>query len=265
MDEQDVKIVPFPTGRNIVIDAGRLGTPRHIIYGLLEFDITGARQAIRQHKAETGESLSFTAFIVTCLGKAIASQPSVQAYRDWRNRLFLFSDVDVVIMIETEKDGVALPHIVRGANRKSFRQIHDEIRAVQAKPVRSEQKRGLAQWGARAPRFVRDLFYWGLRKNPRLFKKHAGTVVVTAVGMFGKGGGWGIGFLPMHTLGLTLGGIAQKPALENGQIVAREYLSVTLSFDHDIVDGAPAARFTEQLRELVESSYGLASMNDPGC
>ncbi len=34
-------------------------------------------------------------------------------------------------------------------------------------------------------------------------------------------------------------------------------LSVTVSFDHDIVDGAPAARFTSQLKSLIESGYGL--------
>ena len=37
----------------------------------------------------------------------------------------------------------------------------------------------------------------------------------------------------------------------------RDYLSLTISFDHDIIDGAPAARFTERLKELIESSYGL--------
>ena len=38
-----------------------------------------------------------------------------------------------------------------------------------------------------------------LRKYPHRFKQVAGTVIVTAVGMFGKGGGWGITFLPLHT------------------------------------------------------------------
>jgi 2-oxoacid dehydrogenases acyltransferase (catalytic domain) len=37
----------------------------------------------------------------------------------------------------------------------------------------------------------------------------------------------------------------------------RDYLSMTISFDHDIIDGAPAARFTQRLKELIESGYGL--------
>ena len=107
------------------------------------------------------------------------------------------------------------------------------------------------------PAVIRDLFYWVIRKNPPWFKEYAGTVVVTSVGMFGQGGGWGLGFLPMHTLGLTIGGIAEKPGVREGHIEIREYLNLTISFDHDIVDGAPAARFAQRLKELIESGYGL--------
>jgi pyruvate/2-oxoglutarate dehydrogenase complex dihydrolipoamide acyltransferase (E2) component len=75
--------------------------------------------------------------------------------------------------------------------------------------------------------------------------------------MFGTGGGWGI--TPTnYTLQLTVGGIARKPGLtEDDEIEPREYLHVTATFDHDVVDGAPAARFLERLRELVEGAHGL--------
>jgi hypothetical protein len=43
--------------------------------------------------------MSFTAFIVASLSRAVASIPQVQAYRDWRGRLVVFHDVDVVTMI----------------------------------------------------------------------------------------------------------------------------------------------------------------------
>jgi pyruvate/2-oxoglutarate dehydrogenase complex dihydrolipoamide acyltransferase (E2) component len=66
-------------------------------------------------------------------------------------------------------------------------------------------------------------------------------------------------FLPYHTLGLTVGGIAQKPGIVDGRIEAREFLDLTISLDHDIVDGAPAARFAQQFKGLVESGYGLIS------
>ena len=74
--------------------------------------------------------------------------------------------------------------------------------------------------------------------------------------MFGKGAGWGIP-LTGHALYITLGGIAEKPGVVDGPIALREYLSLTMSFDHSNVDGAPAARFTGRLKDPIESGYGL--------
>jgi hypothetical protein len=81
-------------------------------------------------------------------------------------------------------------------------------------------------------------------------------MALTAVGMFGAGSGWGLA-LTAHTLGVTVGGISTKPAVIDGRVVTREYLSLTVDFDHDIVDGAPAARFVQHLKELIERGDGL--------
>ena len=75
--------------------------------------------------------------------------------------------------------------------------------------------------------------------------------------MFGKGLGWGIPSPTPHSLFLTLGGISQKTGVVEEHIALRDSLSLTVSFDHDIIDGAPAARFTQRLKELIESGYGL--------
>lgn len=253
MEEADYEILPFPSDRRTVVDAGRLASRRHIIHALIEVDVTQARKLLRIAKA-SGSNISFTAFVVACLSQAIVSARGVQAYRDWRGRLVLFDDVDVVTMIEPEAGAVAIPHIVRAANRKTVRQISDEVRSVQTRPESSQQKGGLVALGQRVPWLVRRPFYWALRKNPHWFKQAAGTVIVTSVGMFGQGGGWGLTFLPMHTLGLTMGGIARKPGLHDGEIAIREILDLTISLDHDIVDGAPAARFVHTLRDLIEKA-----------
>ena len=251
-------VEPFPAARQLIVEAGRLGSRRPLIHGLLEIDVTRARTHLREHKARTGETLSFTAFIVACFAQAIDTNKQVQAYRDWRNRLIIFDEVDVVTLIETERGGVTLPHIIRAANRKSFREIHDEIRAVQTTPRRSAQRSSpLMRLAPHVPAFFRQMFYWLLRKSPQRLKRYSGTCLVTSVGMFGRGSGWGFGFLPFHTLGLTVGGIAEKPGVVEGRIEIREYLSLTITFDHDVVDGAPAARFAQRLKEHLESGYGL--------
>ncbi|MGE5141535.1 MAG: 2-oxo acid dehydrogenase subunit E2 [Rudaea sp.] len=255
--EGGYQVLPFAPERRIVADSGRMAHSRHVSYGLLEIDVTRPRESMRRHKEQTGETLSFTAFIVACLARAVKAYPSVQAYRSGGNRLVVFDDVDVVTMIETKVDKVALPHVIRAADRKTFREIHDEIRAVQSSPARSAQTNSLMQLGPRAPSFVRDLFYWFMKRDVRRFKAFSGTVVVTSVGMFGRGSGWGLSFLPMHTLGLTIGSIAPKPGVVDGRVEIREHLCLTLAIDHDVVDGAPAARFVGLLIESIESGYGL--------
>jgi pyruvate/2-oxoglutarate dehydrogenase complex dihydrolipoamide acyltransferase (E2) component len=81
-------------------------------------------------------------------------------------------------------------------------------------------------------------------------------VGVTSVGMFGAGGGWGIPF-QVHTLNVVIGGIVERAVFVEGRVVPHEFVDLTLSFDHDVVDGAPAARFVARLRELIGSADGL--------
>jgi pyruvate/2-oxoglutarate dehydrogenase complex dihydrolipoamide acyltransferase (E2) component len=107
------------------------------------------------------------------------------------------------------------------------------------------------------PRLFSALFKMAGRRDPTMVVAMSGTVGVTAVGMFGEGqGGWGIYTMP-YSLGLVVGSIAWKPAIVDGRIEPREILNLTVVFDHNIVDGGPAARFTRRLVELIESGYGL--------
>jgi pyruvate/2-oxoglutarate dehydrogenase complex dihydrolipoamide acyltransferase (E2) component len=223
-------------------------------------DVTGPREYIRQHKAKTGESLSFTAFFITCLSKAVDEDKYMHAYRKWGNRLVLFDDVDVTTVVEHEMDEVriATPYVVRAANKKTLREIHSEIRASQEQKARESKKMPWYEnWFFSLPSPFRVFLFRSLERSPHLRKKIEGTVMVTAVGMFGKGSAWGIP-MTVYTLCLTLGGISQKPGVVQGKIEVREYLSLTVSVNHDIVDGAPLARFMARLKELVESGYGLA-------
>jgi pyruvate/2-oxoglutarate dehydrogenase complex dihydrolipoamide acyltransferase (E2) component len=62
---------------------------------------------------------------------------------------------------------------------------------------------------------------------------------------------------PGHPLTITVGGITKKPGVIDGKIEIREYINITISFNHDIIDGAPAARFVSRLKELIESGFDL--------
>jgi pyruvate/2-oxoglutarate dehydrogenase complex dihydrolipoamide acyltransferase (E2) component len=250
--------IPFPRDRRNVVDALEVGRRRHVVHALLEIDVTRARRLLRAHAARGGERLSFTAFVVACVARAIEAHPLLHACRDWTGRLVLFDEVDVVTIVEAEAGAVAVPHVVRAANRRTLRELHEEIRTVQARPATSAQRSGWMMRVSHAvPGFLRRGVFRALRRNPRSLKRVAGTTLVTAVGMFGSGAGWGVGIVPLHTLAVTVGAVAEKPAVVDGRVEPREQLHLTLSFDHDVVDGAPAARFARTLRELLEGADGV--------
>jgi hypothetical protein len=240
-----------------MVDGGRLGRRKHTIHALVEFDITSARQEIRRYRSRTGEPLSFSAYFLSCLGRAIELDKQIHAYRNLRRQFVIFDEVDVNMLFEVNVDGrkTIRPHIVRGVNRMTARDIQDEISRFQAGHESSRESKFIERF-VRLPGFARRLFLWLLFRNPRAIKQLYGTVLVTSVSMFGTGSGWGIP-MPNHSLQITLGGIAEKPGVVAHRIEPRQYLSVTVSFDHDVVDGAPVARFTQRLRKLIESGYGL--------
>jgi pyruvate/2-oxoglutarate dehydrogenase complex dihydrolipoamide acyltransferase (E2) component len=263
MSDEEFQVVSIPVQRRFSLDAGRMGRNRHIIYGLAEIDVTVARRFIRGHEAATGEKLSFTAYIVYCLAKAIDRHKEIHAYRNWRGQLVIFEAVNIVIMVEVTAGGrrVPSPYVLKAANRKTFRQIHDEIRAIQSKPQAREEQR-FTGWFLRLPWPLRRMFYWTAQRFPQHFRDMNSSVLVTAVGMFSRGASWAI-TKPSHTLTLALGGIAEKPGVVDGRIEVREYLHLTLSVDHDIVDGAPIARFGRDFATYVEEGYGLAGQDGP--
>jgi pyruvate/2-oxoglutarate dehydrogenase complex dihydrolipoamide acyltransferase (E2) component len=89
------------------------------------------------------------------------------------------------------------------------------------------------------------------------FKRTMGTVSVTAISLLGGGSmSWGIP-IGIHPLLIAVGGIAKRSGVIQEQIVIREYVGLTVMFDHDVTDGAPVAHFIGYLRELMEDGYGL--------
>jgi len=262
------RVIDLTPGRRVWLNTLDLSWPPHAIYGLLEVDVTIARQFIAEHKARTGEALSFTGYLTYCLARAVDEDKAVQACLKGHKQIVIFDDVDVALMVEGKvgEKRALMGHIIRGANRKTYRQIHDEIRAVQSTPV--PPGRGMPGWFRSAmllpwplSRLVKALLGMVVRRDPAVLVSMAGTVAVTSVGMFGGGhSGWGL--TPTgNSLGLVVGGTALKPTIVEGRIEPREILSLTVMFNHDVIDGGPATRFTRRLVELIESGCGLCEQD----
>jgi pyruvate/2-oxoglutarate dehydrogenase complex dihydrolipoamide acyltransferase (E2) component len=258
------QVVDLTPRRRAWLNILDLPRPTHPMYGLLEVDVTTIREFIAGHKARTGESLSFTGYLAFCLARAVEEYKEVQTYRRGNRQLALFDEVDVGLMIERQsgEKRVLSGYVVRDASQKTYREIHQEIRSAQSTPMDPSEE--IPRWFLSAmllpwpfSRLVKALLGWATRRNPTIPVSMAGTVGITSVGMFSKGhSGWGFE-VTRHSLDLVVGSITWKPAVVEGGIEPREILNLTLVFDHDVIDGAPAARFTRRLVGLIESGYGL--------
>jgi pyruvate/2-oxoglutarate dehydrogenase complex dihydrolipoamide acyltransferase (E2) component len=223
------------------------------IHGLLQFDVTDAHAYLHT----TDPPLSFTAFIVSAVARSASAHPEVHAYRNWRGKLVIHHHVDVATLVEvaTPEGSFPLAHLVRDADRRSLSEISSEIGGIKRDPSAGGSGRlfqKTAPWVSRLPGAV-GLFYVLAARSVRL-RQMTGTVSVTSVGMFGGGGGFGIGHPTVQTLTVLVGGISESPWIRDGQIVRRKILDLTVTVDHNVVDGAPAARFVADLRQMIESS-----------
>lgn len=127
------QVMPYTKIRRIMAAEFRSSRGTPMIHGLIEVDVSKARAYLRDQKAKTGEALSFTAFLITCLAQAVEEHKTVQASRKRNKCLILFDDVDVLTYID--RGGAPMPYIIRSANHKTVREIHQEIRAAQVEDV----------------------------------------------------------------------------------------------------------------------------------
>lgn len=249
--------LPFPRHRLGTVDFLKITNDRPIIHGLIEVDMTDALNTIHEYEQRTGDDISVVAFMAYCLGRAIDQDKTVQAFRIG-SKLIVFDDVDVNIMIERQlgEGKIVTTYVLRQTNKRGVLEMCDEIRTAQQTPLNQGRSLKLLSRYTLLPAFIRYQMLRILQRLPALWKDMGGTTAITSVGMFGEGSGWGIPVVPVAIM-LTLGGMGKKPAVVDGRIEIRDLLCVTVSFDHAITDGAPAARFTTRLKHLIESCAGL--------
>lgn len=250
----------LPPSRQLVIAGFRAGRRRVPMYGLLDLDVTAAKQLMESVEPR----LSMTAFVIASVARAAAAHPAVHAYRNWRGKLVTHRFVDVATMVEvpTSEGPFALVHTVQDADTRTVADLSLELREAKGSPTRDRAGRfwidGFGPALAHFPGAVRALY--AVINRSVAIRQRVGTVAVTAVGMFAGGAGFGLTPLTLMSCEVIVGGMSRRPRVVDGDIQIRDVLDVTLVVDHTLVDGAPAARFAAALRELIETA---AVLKDP--
>ena len=106
------------------------------------------------------------------------------------------------------------------------------------------------------PKSIVLFIFRRILKNHKLVKKYSGTVFVTSVSMFSNVPGFVIPFAGgPKAASFAVGSVVKKPVVKRDEIRIREIVNLTAIFNHDLVDGAPAARFINCLRRYIEHDY----------
>ena len=246
------KFIPLSINRQILIASASVTREKNAIHGFTEVDISISRRLIKEHYERTGEKLSLTAYIVACLAQVVKEFPQMNSFIKGR-RIVNLDDVTISVLVEREINGEQVPEPVgiKETQYKTFYQIQKEIR--EAKKIKSDRLGSLENqaWIRFIPNFLLKTFVRLADKNISMAKRY-GKIAVTAVGMFSNEPFW---FLPhgSGTVLITVGSISNKVVEIDGKFVSREHLCLTASFDHNIIDGAPAARFMNRLIEEIKS------------
>jgi pyruvate/2-oxoglutarate dehydrogenase complex dihydrolipoamide acyltransferase (E2) component len=247
---------PLSFNRRAVIASASVTRDKSSIHAMTQVDISEPRRRMRDYFEATGEKISLTAYVVHCLGATIVEHPQLNCFRSGRKRVTL-QDATVSVLVERKYEGEQVPEpvVIRGTSEKNVLEIQREIRKAQSKQGDKLGSLSAMTLIRMIPGFLLRTFIRMADRNKRMGVRY-GKLAVTAIGMFARDAVW---FVPhgTATVLVTVGGIEQKVIPVGETFETREHLCLTLSFDHDLVDGAPAARFVKDFAERVRSGEGI--------
>jgi pyruvate dehydrogenase E2 component (dihydrolipoamide acetyltransferase) len=183
-------------------------------------------QLLPSIEKKTGYRLSFTEVIVKAVGLVLARYPAVNA-SIIQNEIVYNDSVNIGLAVAVE-DGLMVP-VLKNVNTKGLSTLTAEAKEI-GKLAR-EQK-----------------------LKPDQLK--GSTFTISNLGMYAIDAFTPIINLP-ETAILGIGRILEKPVVINQEIVIRPMMTVSLSFDHRAIDGAPAAAFLTELKYILENPFEL--------
>jgi pyruvate dehydrogenase E2 component (dihydrolipoamide acetyltransferase) len=223
---EPVETVPFSSVRAVVAERMASSHSQTAPVTLTtEADAT-ALVKLRGALAHDGIEASYTDLFACVLGRALRDHPALNAslegdhIRRWR-------EVHLGVAVDTER-GLLAP-VIRNVDRKGLRQIAEEMKDLTER----------ARAGLCTPDELRG-----------------STFTLTNLGMFGIDAFTPLINLPECAI-LGVGRIKAQPVVVEGAVVGREMVWLSLTFDHRLVDGGPAARFLQRMAQLIERPHLL--------
>ena len=185
-----------------------------------------ARRSINAMLEKEGRKVSLNDLIIRATAATLRRHPACNAH--WLgDAIRRFNRVHIGVAVAVE-DGLITP-IVRDADAKGVAQIGAEVREMA---------------GRARERKLKPEEYTGATfsiSNLGMFGIHEFTAVIN----------------PPEAGILAIGGVEETPVVENGQVVVRSRMRITMSCDHRVIDGATGAAFLATLREMLEEPAAM--------
>ena len=216
-----------PTSKIRQVIASRLAEsigPIPTFYLTVEIEMDNALGVRKQINATIDEEdkISVNDIIIKAAAMALMKHPWVNAsYQDKTVRFYEQADIGVAVAVE---EGLITP-VVRGANLKGLAEISAEVKDLadkaKSRKLQPEQYTG-------ATFSISNLGMMGIKEF---------TAIIN----------------PPEAAIIAIGGADPTPVVRDGQIVVRSMMSVTMSCDHRVVDGATGARFLQAFKQMLET------------
>jgi pyruvate dehydrogenase E2 component (dihydrolipoamide acetyltransferase) len=186
-------------------------------------DLVGIREGLKS-ASKTESSPGYNVLFVALVGRALAEHPYMNTSLEG-NEIITWGAANIGVAVDTER-GLVVP-VVREAQAKSVRALTIEVndllaRAAQGKALPDELK--------------------------------GGTFTITNLGAYEIDAFTPI-INPPECAVLGIGRLVERIMPLQGQYAVRTMVALSLTFDHRLVDGAPAARFLQRVKQFVEQPY----------
>lgn len=257
---------PWPVYRNNIVDFLDHSKRRHHVSATWEADVTDTLETIARIQREIRFAISLNAYLVHGIARAAMAHPEMQSVRiRWRRKIARFDGADVGTAVEQRIPGqgsLALPYTVRRADKKSLAEICLEMRTA-AKSNLLTSDPGIRWRGrlAHYPAWLRRLIWTWVDLDPARRRRVRGTIGLTNVNFLMDENRPVFGYpMALLTTGLCAGSIYNKLVPEPSDprgFTTRKFMCLTLVADHDLVDGAPMARFARTFNIALQAGAGL--------
>jgi pyruvate/2-oxoglutarate dehydrogenase complex dihydrolipoamide acyltransferase (E2) component len=252
--------LPFPVARRQTYTFLRDARRTAHVYLLTEVD-AGPLRAARDASANRP---SYVSFVVKAVAEVLTGYPDARAvlHGRFRPRLAVFDDVHAKVLFDKTVDGqrCVLSGTVESAQRQSLDQIQRTIDQYKYAEVDDVGPFRDVRRVQRLPLPLAWLVYRTVLRNPARRARLQGTFAVTSVGQEPVQT-----ILPMisGTIGVGVGRIVERPVARGGEVVVAPVLTLSLTFDHRVIDGAMAAEILGRIKDRLEHLSPPAAPSAP--